>query len=157
MKEGYAPATETVDAAGMTVAIVASRFNHDVVDRLVDGAAGALTDHGAAADDVEVLRVPGAFEVPVVLRRLADAGGHEALVALAVVIRGETPHFDYICQAVTTGVEAVARDSRIPVGFGVLTTDTRDQALERAGGAAGNKGAEAALAAVATARLLQEY
>lgn len=156
MKDGYATAIEHVEAGGLSVAIVASRFNTELVDRLIDGSVGALTDRGADRGAISVRRVPGAFEVPVVADQVARRGRADLLVALAVVIRGQTPHFDYICQAATLGLEAVARDAGIPVGFGILTCDTREQAIARAGGTHGNKGVEAALSAVATARLLEQ-
>jgi 6,7-dimethyl-8-ribityllumazine synthase len=142
-----------LDADGVRVAIVAARFNEDVVDRLLDGARDELRRHGA--DITKVVRVPGAFEVPVVAARLAGSGSYEALVALACIIRGGTPHFEYVSTAVTLGCEAVARTSGVPVGFGVLTVDDREQALARARGSEGDKGAEAAQAAVATALVLR--
>lgn len=145
-----------VDASGLRVGIVAARFNEAVVERLVAGAVDALVRHGALAADVQVYWVPGSFELPVILRRLADGGRFDALVALGAVVRGETPHFDYVAGEAARGAAAVARESGIPVGFGVLTTDTWEQAVERAGGKAGNKGAEAALSAIETANLLKE-
>lgn len=150
---GTADLGPRLDADGMRVAIVAARFNEDVVDRLLDGARDELRRHGA--DITEVVRVPGAFEVPVVAARLAGSGSYEALVALACIIRGGTPHFEYVSTAVTLGCEAVARTSGVPVGFGVLTVDDREQALARARGSEGDKGAEAAQAAVATALVLR--
>lgn len=144
-----------LDASGLRVAVVAARFNEAIVERLVDGATGALLRHGAAAGDVRVAWVPGAFELPVVLRALAAGGTVDALVALGCVVRGETPHFDYVAGESASGSGAVAREYGIPVAFGVLTTDTWDQAVQRAGGKLGNKGAEAALSAVETANLLR--
>jgi 6,7-dimethyl-8-ribityllumazine synthase len=144
-----------LDAAGLRVSVVAARFNEAIVERLVDGATGALLRHGAASADVQVAWVPGAFELPVVLRKLASGGEVDALVALGCVVRGETPHFDYVAGQSASGSEAVAREYGIPVAFGVLTVDTWDQAVQRAGGKLGNKGAEAALAAVETANLLR--
>ncbi len=155
MRGGYPGASGEADATGLRVGIVAARFNHDVVEMLVDGAVGALRQRGAAQEDVEVFWVPGAFEIPIVLRELARGGRFDALVAIGAVIRGETPHFDYVADAAARGVADVARDFGLAVSFGVLTTDTREQAEERAGGAHGNKGAEAALAAVETATLLK--
>jgi len=143
------------DASGLRVAVVAARFNEAIVERLVDGATGALLRHGAAPTDVQVAWVPGAFELPVVLGHLAARGEVDALVALGCVVRGETPHFDYVAGKAASGSEAVAREHGIPVAFGVLTVDTWDQAVQRAGGKLGNKGAEAALAAVETANLLR--
>lgn len=155
MRGAYEPPDQPVSADGLRVGIVASRFNRDVVQRLVDGAVEALVEAGADEQDVAVHWVPGAFEVPVVLRRLADSGGFHALVAIGAVVRGETPHFDFVAGGAAEGCAAVARESGVPVGFGIITTDTWEQALERAGGDAGNKGAEAALSAVETARLLE--
>lgn len=150
---GTADLGPRLDADGMRVAVVAARFNEDVVGRLVDGARDELARHGC--DVRPTVWVPGAFEIPVVAQRLAGSGDHEAVVALACVIRGGTPHFEYVSTAVTIGCEAVARDTGVPVGFGVLTVDDREQALARARGAEGDKGAEAAQAAVATALVLR--
>jgi 6,7-dimethyl-8-ribityllumazine synthase len=144
------PALET---GGMRVAVVAARFNEDVVSRLVLGAREEAARHGCEVDDT--VWVPGAFEIPVVAQRLAASGVFEAIVTLACVIRGGTPHFEYVSSAVTMGCEAVARSTGIPVGFGVLTVDDRDQALARARGSEGDKGAEAAQAAIATAMILR--
>jgi 6,7-dimethyl-8-ribityllumazine synthase len=137
----------------MRVAVVAVRFNEDIVGRLVDGALDELARHGCTVGDP--VWVPGAFEVPVVAQRLAGSGDFEAVVALACVIRGGTPHFEFVSSAVTIGCEAVARTTGVPVGFGVLTVDDREQALARARGSEGDKGAEAAQAAVATALVLR--
>lgn len=144
-----------LDATGLRVAVVAARFNEAIVERLVDGATGALLRHGAASGDVRVVWVPGAFELPVVLGRLAGGGAFDALVALGCVVRGDTPHFDYVAGEAAAGAGAVARTHGVPVAFGVLTTETWDQAVQRAGGKLGNKGAEAALVAVETANLLR--
>ncbi|MEX2550721.1 MAG: 6,7-dimethyl-8-ribityllumazine synthase [Nitriliruptoraceae bacterium] len=145
----------TLDAAGMKVAVVAARFNEIVVQPLVDGATGALLRHGIAPGDLRVVWVPGAWEIPIVLDKLAASGQVDALVALACVVRGETAHFDYVAGEGSSGTAAVARTHGIPIGNGVLTTETWDQAVARAGGKLGNKGAEAALAAVETATLLR--
>jgi 6,7-dimethyl-8-ribityllumazine synthase len=150
---GTADLGERLPADGMRVAVLAARFNEDVVGRLVAGARDELTRHGCAVADT--VWVPGAFEVPVVAQRLAASGAYEAVVALACVIRGGTPHFEYVSSAVTVGCEAVARTTGVPVGFGVLTVDDREQALARARGSEGDKGAEAAQAAVATALVLR--
>jgi 6,7-dimethyl-8-ribityllumazine synthase len=147
--------TGTLDAAGLRVGIVAARFNEAVVGPLVDGAVDALLRHKALPADIQVAWVPGAFELPVVLERLAASGEVDALVALGCVVRGATPHFDYVAGECASGAAAVSRAHGLPVAFGVLTTDTWDQAVERSGGKLGNKGAESALAAVETARLLQ--
>jgi 6,7-dimethyl-8-ribityllumazine synthase len=142
----------SLDARGLRVALVVSRFNHLISVRLLDGARETLVEHGLDASDMELFWVPGAFEIPLAARRLARSGRFDAIVALGSVIRGGTPHFDYVCRGVTDGVREVMRESDIPVGFGVLTTDDIDQALARAGGSAGNKGGEVALAAIEMAR-----
>jgi 6,7-dimethyl-8-ribityllumazine synthase len=148
--------TGTLDAGGLRVAIVAARFNELVVKPLVEGAVDALLRHKAIASDIQIAWVPGAFELPVVLERLAASGEVDALVALGCVVRGATPHFDYVAGECASGAAAVSQRHGLPVAFGVLTTDTWEQAVERAGGKLGNKGAESALAAVETARLLQQ-
>jgi 6,7-dimethyl-8-ribityllumazine synthase len=147
--------TGGLDASGMRVGIVAARFNEAVVERLVSGAVDALRRHGATASDLTVAWVPGAFELPVVLERLAAGGEVDALVALGCVVRGSTPHFDYVAGECASGCAAVSRQHGLPVSFGVLTTDTWEQAVERSGGKLGNKGAEAAVAAVETAQVLR--
>jgi 6,7-dimethyl-8-ribityllumazine synthase len=143
--------------AGRRFGIVASRFNGRIVDLLVAGAVDCLRRHGVAAADLRIVRVPGAWEIPAALEELANGHGAarkpDGLVALGVVIRGETPHFDYVCGQCSRGVAAVGERHRLPVGFGVLTCDTSAQAEERAGGKAGNKGWEAALAALEMADL----
>ncbi len=147
--------TGRLDASGLRVAIVASRFNDLVVKRLVEGAVEALVRAGASEDDVTVAWVPGAFEIPVVARELAESGNADCVVCLGVVVRGETAHFDFVAGPVASAIADIAQSSGVPVGFGVLTTETMEQALDRAGGKAGNKGAEAALAAVETLSLLR--
>lgn len=148
------PLEGRLDATGKRFAIVAARFNNRIVDPLLGGATDCLRRHGAKADDIVTVRVPGAWEVPLALEELAAAGHFDALVALAVVIRGETPHFDYICKECSHGVARVSYKYRLPVGFGILTCDNSDQAVERAGGKAGNKGWEAAHAALEMAGLV---
>lgn len=145
--------TGGLSGAGRRFGIVASRFNGRVVEPLVAGAVDCLVRHGVEPGSIHVVRVPGAWEVPQALEELATAGGLDALIALGVVIRGETPHFDYICGAASRGTAAVAERHRLPVAFGVLTCDTPDQAVERAGGKAGNKGWDAAMAALEMADL----
>ena len=142
-------------ARDLRVAIVAARFNDFVVARLVDGAIDALLRHGASEKNLEVVRVPGAFDMPLVVRKLAQSRRYDAIVALGAVIKGETAHFDYVAGECSSGVARAALESGVPVGFGVLTCETFDQAIDRAGGKAGNKGAEAALAALETANLLK--
>jgi 6,7-dimethyl-8-ribityllumazine synthase len=137
------------------VAIVVSRYNERITRRLLDGAREALRDGGVADAAIDVLWVPGAFELPVAAEASAASGRYTAIVALGCVIRGETPHFEYVAGEAARGLGHVARAHRIAVGFGVLTTDDQDQAAARAGGSAGNKGYEAAAAALETARLLE--
>jgi 6,7-dimethyl-8-ribityllumazine synthase len=134
--------------AGARFAVVASRFNHFVVDRLVEGAVDALVRHGAKAEAITVVRVPGAWELPAAVRRVAASKKVDAIVALGAVIRGSTPHFDYVAGEAAGGLAAAAIGSPVPVAFGVLTTETIEQAVERAGTKAGNKGWDAAMSAI---------
>jgi 6,7-dimethyl-8-ribityllumazine synthase len=129
-------------------AIVASRFNHFVVDRLVEGAVDALVRHGADPKHVTVVRVPGAFELPLVVRRIAASKKVDAVIALGAVIRGSTPHFDYVAGEAAKGIGSAAATSDVPIAFGVLTTETIEQAVERAGTKQGNKGWDAAVSAI---------
>lgn len=140
-------------AEGLRFAIVVARFNHLVSVRLLEGAVAEMVERGVREEDVDVAWVPGAYEIPQAARSLAETGRYAAVVTLGAVIRGGTPHFDFVCKGVTDGVREVIRDTRVPVAFGVLTTDDLDQAMARAGGSEGNKGAEVALAAVEMARL----
>lgn len=140
----------------LRIALVASRFNADVVDRLVQGAVDALVAHGADPASLELVRVPGAFDLPPVARRMALSGRCDAIVALGAVIRGETSHYDYVAGECAAGLARVASETGVPVAFGVLTTEDEEQALARAGGREGNKGADAALAAVELATLLRK-
>ena len=140
-----------LSAKGLRVGVVCSRFNEEITDKLLDGAIGALEKAGAT--DVVVAKVPGAWEIPFVLREMAEQKKFDALVAVGAVIRGETAHFDYVAAGFNDGALAVMHDHAIPVGNGVLTTEDEAQALARAGGAHGNKGAEAAMAAVEMAQL----
>ncbi len=142
-------------ARDLRFAIVATRFNEFVVEPLLRGALDALKRHGAAEKQIEIIRVPGAFDMPVVVRKLAMSRRYEALIAIGAVIRGQTPHFDYVAGECASGLARIALESGIPVGFGVLTTDTMEQAVDRAGGKAGNKGADAALASLEMANLLR--
>ncbi len=137
-----------LEANGRRFGIVAARFNSRIVDLLVGGAVDCLIRHGVDPESIDLVRVPGAWELPLALEELAAADRFAGLVALAVVIRGETPHFDYVCGECARGVGRVGLEHRIPIGFGVLTCDNSAQAQERAGGKAGNKGWEAALAAI---------
>ena len=133
---------------GARFAIVASRFNHFIVDRLVEGAVDALVRHGAATHRVSVTRVPGSWEIPAVVARFARKRSVDAIVAVGAVIRGSTPHFDYVASEVSKGVAMLSLETGVPVGFGILTTDTIEQAIERAGSKAGNKGWDAAMSVV---------
>jgi 6,7-dimethyl-8-ribityllumazine synthase len=137
-----------LDARGIRIAIIVSRFNNFITDKLLDGALEGLKIHGIEEDDVTVIRVPGAFEIPLLADQMAASGKYDALVCLGAVIRGETPHFEYVSEAVTRGIgEAIAK-YRIPMGFGVLTTNNVEQAMERSGSKDANKGYEAALTAL---------
>ena len=139
---------------GMRIAIVAARFNHFVVDKLVAGALDTLAKAGVRPEDIDLVRVPGAFELPLVAKRLAGSGRYEAVITLGAVIRGGTPHFDYVCNECARGVTDAGLETGVPVLFGVLTCDDMEQANERAGGAHGNKGADCALAALEMVDLL---
>jgi 6,7-dimethyl-8-ribityllumazine synthase len=143
-------------ARGLRFGIVAARFNDFIVDRLLDAAVDVLLRHGAEASDVEIVRVPGAFEMPLAVKRLAASRRHHALVALGCVIRGATPHFDYVAGEAARGIAQAALAHDLPVGFGLLTVDTIEQAIERAGTKAGNKGADAALSALQMATLMRQ-
>jgi 6,7-dimethyl-8-ribityllumazine synthase len=138
----------TKDARGLKIGIIVSRFNHFVTEKLLDGAIDAFKSHGGAEEDLTIVRVPGAFEIPLVLERMASGGKYDALVCLGAVIRGDTPHFEYVCDAVTRGIGDAVRAYKIPIGFGVLTTDNVQQAMDRAGTKDGNKGYEALLTVV---------
>lgn len=151
----YSPGEDTPDARGLRVATVVARFNDHVTGLLLDGARATLAAHGIADADAPVYWVPGAFELPVVAQRLAGSGRFDAVICLGAVIRGDTPHFEYVAGAAAAGVSRVALDTGVPVVFGVLTTNSLEQALERCGGTEGHKGAEAAATAVETAALLR--
>jgi 6,7-dimethyl-8-ribityllumazine synthase len=145
--------------AGARFGLVASRFNHFIVDRLVEGALDALVRHGATPEQITLVRVPGAWEIPFAVDRVAGSKKMDAVIALGAVVRGSTPHFEYVAGEVTKGVAAASLRARLPVTFGVLTTDTLEQAIERAGTKAGNKGWDAAVSAiemVALSRALDE-
>jgi 6,7-dimethyl-8-ribityllumazine synthase len=134
-------------------ALVASRFNHFIVDRLVDGAIDTLVRHGVPAKNLVLVKTPGAWELPVAVKRLTESGKFDAVIVLSAVIRGSTPHFDFVAGEATKGVAHSMMTTGVPVSFGVLTTDSIEQAIERAGTKAGNKGADAALAALEMVRL----
>jgi len=143
-------------AGGLRLAIVSSRFNALITDRLIEGALDAVRRTGGDADAVQVYRTPGAFEIPAVAQRLAASGRFDALICLGAVIRGDTPHHEHIAAEVTKGVAQVQLETGIPIGYGVITPDTLEQALERAGSKGGNKGFDAALAAIELADLFRQ-
>ena len=143
-------------AKEIKVAIVAARFNEFITSKLIGGAMDGLKRHGVQEEDVNLVWVPGAFEIPLVASKLAKSGKYDAVICLGAVIRGSTSHYDYVCAEVSTGIATVSLDSQIPVLFGVLTTDTIEQAIERAGTKAGNKGYDCALSAVEMVNLIRE-
>ncbi|MCP4579134.1 MAG: 6,7-dimethyl-8-ribityllumazine synthase [Deltaproteobacteria bacterium] len=143
-------------AKGMRFAIIASRFNEFISSKLMEGAIDALVRHDAAKADITVLWVPGAFEMPVVCKKLAVSGHYDAIICVGAVIRGATSHFDYVASEVSKGIASVSLDTGVPISFGVLTTDNIEQAIERAGSKAGNKGFESAMAAVEMVSLFKE-
>jgi len=145
-----------LQAHGLRFTIVAARFNDFLVERLVDGALKSLRSHGAMPGHLELVRVPGAFDLPVVVRRIAGSGRADAIIALGAVIRGETAHFEHVAGECASGLARVAIDTGVPVTFGVLTTETVEQAEDRAGGREGNRGADAAEAAIRLASLLKK-
>ncbi len=142
-------------AEGKKFAIIISRFNDFITDRLYGGAMDALLRSGAKDEDIDLVKVPGAFEIPLLAKKLAQKKEHHAIICLGAVIRGSTPHFDYVCAEVSKGVAAVSLDEGVPVIFGVITTDTIEQAVERAGTKAGNKGWSAAISAIEMANLME--
>jgi len=144
-----------LDAKGFRFGLVVSRFNSFISDRLLEGAVDALTRHGAAEGDLQVVRVPGSFEIPLVAKKLAESKNFDAIICLGAVIRGATPHFDYVSAEVSKGIASASLETGVPVAFGVLTTDTIEQAVERAGTKAGNKGADAAITAIEMANLFR--
>jgi len=145
-----------LSAKGMKFGIVVSRFNDFICERLLAGAVDVLLRNGAEDKDIEILKVPGAFEIPQVARKIALTKKYDAIICLGAVIRGATPHFDYIASEVSKGIAMVGMESDVPVAFGVLTTDNLEQAIERAGSKAGNKGWDAALSAIEMANLYRE-
>ncbi|MDR1856038.1 MAG: 6,7-dimethyl-8-ribityllumazine synthase [Desulfovibrio sp.] len=145
-----------MDATGLKVAIVASRFNEFIVDRLIGGAMDYLRRHGMDPGAATVIRVPGAFEMPLVCQRVAASKKYDGIVALGAVIRGETPHFDYVSAEAAKGLAHVMLATGVPLGFGLLTCDSLEQAIERAGAKAGNKGVDAAAAMLETLRVLEQ-
>lgn len=140
---------------GLKIGIIASRFNEFITSKLVSGAEDCLKRHGVADDDMSVAWVPGAFEIPVIAKRMASSGKYDAVICVGAVIRGATSHYDYVCNEVSKGIAAVSLETGIPVLFGILTTDTIEQAIERAGTKAGNKGTDCAMSALEMVNLIK--
>ena len=145
-----------ISAEGFRFGIIVSRFNDFITSKLVEGAMDALMRHGAKEDQISLAKVPGAFEIPLTAKRLAGSGKYDAVICLGAVIRGSTPHFEYVAAEVSKGIATVALETSIPVTFGVLTTDNLEQAIERAGSKAGNKGWDAAMAAMELVNLYKD-
>jgi 6,7-dimethyl-8-ribityllumazine synthase len=144
-----------INAENLKVAAVVSRFNSFITDRLLSGALDAFIRHGGSEDDFTAVKVPGAFEIPLIAKKLAESELYDAIVALGAVIRGSTPHFDYVAAEVSKGIASVQLEHGIPIGFGILTCDTLEQAVDRAGAKSGNKGYDATVAVIETAKLLE--
>lgn len=145
-----------LQAKGLKFAIIVSRFNDFITGKLLDGAVDALIRHGAAENDIDIIKVPGAFEIPLVAKIVAEKKACDAVICLGTVIRGATPHFDYVSAEVSKGIASASLDTGVPIAFGVLTTDNIEQAVERAGSKSGNKGWDAALVAIEMAQLLKK-
>jgi 6,7-dimethyl-8-ribityllumazine synthase len=145
------------NAQGLRIGIVVSRYNQFITEKLLDGALDGLKNHGGEDENVTIIHVPGAFEIPLIVEKMAASGKYDALVCLAAVIRGDTPHFDYVCDAVTRGIGDAVRAYKIPIGFGVLTTNDVQQAMERAGLKDANKGYEALLTAVEMVNVIRQF
>jgi 6,7-dimethyl-8-ribityllumazine synthase len=143
-----------LDAKGFRFGIIVSRFNSFISDRLLEGALDTLNRHGADSDSIQIVKVPGAFEIPLTAKKMAASGKYDAVICLGAVIRGGTPHFEYVSSEVTKGIALVSLETGLPVSFGVLTTDSVEQAIERAGTKAGNKGVEATMSAIEMVNLL---
>lgn len=145
-----------LQAKGLKFGIVVSRFNDFITSKLLDGARDALLRHGADEKDIDVVKVPGAFEIPVIAKRLAAKGAYNAIICLGTVIRGATPHFEYVAAEVSKGIATASMETGVPIAFGVITSDTIEQAVERAGTKSGNKGWDAAVTAIEMAQLLKK-
>ncbi|OGW40013.1 MAG: 6,7-dimethyl-8-ribityllumazine synthase [Nitrospirae bacterium RBG_13_39_12] len=145
-----------LQAKGLKFCIISSRFNDFITSKLLDGARDALLRHGAKEDDIEIVRVPGSFEIPMVARKVALKGVYNAIICLGTIIRGATPHFDYIASEVSKGIASVSLETGVPIAFGVITSDTIEQAIERSGTKSGNKGWDAAITAIEMAQLLKK-
>jgi len=145
-----------LQAKGLKFAIIVSRFNDFITNKLLDGAVDALLRHGAAEQNIDVIKVPGSFEIPLTAKKIAAKKSHDAVICLGTIIRGATPHFGYIASEVAKGIATVSLEAEIPVAFGVITADTIEQAVERAGTKSGNKGWDAALVAIEMAQLMKK-
>lgn len=145
-----------LQAKDLKIGIIVSRFNDFITSRLFDGAIDALLRHGAKEDNIEVVRVPGSFEIPLIAKKLALKGTYNAIICLGTVIRGATPHFDYVAAEVSKGIAVASLETGVPIAFGVITSDTIEQAIERAGSKAGNKGWDAAITAIEMAQILKK-
>lgn len=144
------------DAKDLSFAIVSSRFNDFIVDKLVGGAVDYLSRHGASKENMTLVRIPGAYEMPLAARKLAASGKFDGVICLGAVIRGATPHFDFVCNEAAKGIAQAMMETNVPIGFGILTTDSLEQAIERAGSKAGNKGVEAASATLEMVRVMEQ-
>lgn len=145
-----------IQAKGFRFGIVVSRFNDFITSRLLEGARDALLRHGADEKDIDVVKVPGSFEIPMVAKRLASKGSYNAVICLGTVIRGATPHFEYVASEVSKGIASASMETGVPIAFGVITSDTIEQAVERAGTKSGNKGWDAAITAIEMAQLIKK-
>ncbi len=145
-----------LQAKGLKFAIIASRFNDFITSRLLDGAVDALVRHGASEQNIDIIKVPGSFEIPLAAKKVAGKKSYDAVICLGTVIRGATPHFDYVAAEAAKGIASASLDTGVPIAFGVLTTDTIEQAVERAGSKSGNKGWDAAMVAIEMAQLLKK-
>jgi 6,7-dimethyl-8-ribityllumazine synthase len=145
-----------LQAKGLKFGIVVSRFNDFITARLLEGAVDALVRHGASEDDLVVVKVSGSFEIPLIAKKMASQGTYDAIICLGTVIRGATPHFEYVAAEVSKGIAAASLDTGVPIAFGVITSDTIEQAVERAGSKAGNKGWDAAMTAIEMAKVLRK-
>ncbi|MCX5719721.1 MAG: 6,7-dimethyl-8-ribityllumazine synthase [Nitrospirae bacterium] len=145
-----------LQANGLRFGIVVSRFNDFITSKLLDGALDALLRHGALEEDINIIRVPGSFEIPMIARKMALKGTYNAIICLGTVIRGATPHFDYIAAEVSKGIASASMETGVPIAFGIITSDTIEQAVERAGTKSGNKGWDAAITAIEMAQLLKK-
>ncbi|MCX5716920.1 MAG: 6,7-dimethyl-8-ribityllumazine synthase [Nitrospirae bacterium] len=145
-----------LQAKGLKFAIIVSRFNDFITSKLLDGAKDALLRHGAKEEDIDIARVPGSFEIPLIAKKLASKGTYNAVICLGTVIRGATPHFEYVAAEVSKGIAAASMETGVPIAFGVITSDTIEQAVERAGTKSGNKGWDAAITAIEMAQLLKK-